>query len=275
MAAIAGNDLAAFDEAIFKHIGFFARNKMASLWLGLTKGIFLNVPGNNDTRRYYRQIARLSAAFALLTDYGLMTLGGSLKRKERVSGCYSDALSNLYLCSCVLKHYENQGCLKEDLPLLHWACRESLYRVEQALADILEKLPLKPVTLLLHVLVFPFGESQKPAKEKLIPQLAAILTTSSPVRDRLTKGIHINENPADPTGRVETAFKAVLAAERVEAKIKQAQKQKQLAKGELATVIKEALSKNVIGLEEGKLMTEAEQARLLAITVDDFKPETI
>jgi acyl-CoA dehydrogenase len=275
MAAIAEGNLEQFDKVFFQHIGFFAHNKAASLWLGLTNALFLATPGDKETKRYYRQIARLSVSFALLTDYALLTLGGSLKRKERLSGRFADALANLYLCSCVLKHYQNQGSLKEDAPLLHWACQESIYRAQQALADILTKLPFQPVACLLYAIIFPLGKPNKPANDTLVHQTAALLLSDTPIRDRLTQGIYINNKPDDATGRIEVAFKAVLAAAPVEAKIKLAQKQKQLAKGELSTLVNDALTKNLISQEEAKLIATAEQARLQAISVDDFSAEEL
>lgn len=275
MAAIAEGNLATFDQVFFKHIGQWGHNKVACLWLGLTNARFLATPDDKQTKRYYRQIARLSVGFAFLADYALLTLGGALKRKERLSGRFADALSNLYLCSCVLKHYQNQGSQQADLPLLHWACQESIYRAQQALADILTKLPFRPITCLLQVLLFPLGKPNKAANDALVHQIAALLTNDTPTRDRLTQGIYINNKPDDGTGRIEVAFKAVLAAASVEAKIKLAQKQKLLAKGELSTLINDALTKNIITKEEVKLLTTAEQARLKAISVDDFGAEEL
>lgn len=275
MTAIANNDLATFDRAFFQHIGHWGHNKAATLWLGLTNGVFLTTPGNQTSKRYYQQIARYSAAFALLADYGLLTLAGNLKRKERLSGRYADALANLYLCSCVLKHYQNQGQLKEDEALLHWACQETLFQIQEALAGMLTKLPFRPITLMLNALVFPFGKRLKPANDLLSKQVAELLTADSPVRDRLTKGVYINDKPDDPTGRIELAFKAVLAATPVEAKIKSAQKQKRLDKGELSALLTEALDKNIINKAEAKLLDEAEQARRQAISVDDFSIEEL
>lgn len=275
MAAIAEGNLEQFDKLFFQHIGFFARNKAACLWLGLTNARFLPTPGDHETSRYYRQIARLSAGFALLADYALLTLGGALKRKERISGRFADALANLYLCSCVLKHYQNQGSNKDDLPLLHWACQVSIYRAQEALSDILTKLPFRPVTCLLYGLIFPLGKPNRPAKEKLIHAMANLLTTENDARNRLTQGVYINNNLNDATGRIEVAFKAVLEAAPVENKIKQAQKQKLLPKGEISSLMDEALNKNIINQEEARLIVEAEQARFAAITVDDFSPEEL
>ncbi|MGZ8136784.1 MAG: acyl-CoA dehydrogenase domain-containing protein, partial [Methylococcaceae bacterium] len=77
------------------------------------------------------------------------------------------------------------------------------------------------------------------------------------------------------TGRIEVAFKAVLAAAPVEAKLRIAQKQKQLAKGDPAKVLHEAVNKEIISQQEADLIIAAEQARLVAISVDDFGPEDL
>jgi acyl-CoA dehydrogenase len=275
MAALQQNDLRQFDKVLFRHIGFFVHNMAAALWLGLTDARFKIVPGKRITRRYYRQIARLSVGFALLADFALLTLGGALKRKERLSGCFADALSNLYLCCCVLKHYQDQGCPEEDVPLLHWACRQSIYRTQQSLLAVLRKLPLRPFAWVLRGLVFPTGKPYLPPGDSLTHKTAGLLLADTPVRDRLTHGIYINNKAADATGRIEIAFKAVLAAAPVEARIRQAQKQKQLTKGDPFRVLAEALAKGIVTQPEADLLTAAEQAAFAAISVDDFSPEEV
>ena len=254
MAALQQNDLQQFDKVLFQHIGFFMHNMAASFWLGLTNARFKNVPGKRNTRRYYRQIARLSVGFALLADFALLTLGGTLKRKERLSGLFADALSNLYLCSCVLKHYQDQGCPKDDAPLLHWACQQSIYRAQQSLRAIFWKLPLRPLAWVLRSLIFPIGKPYSPPGDPLIHKTASLLLADTPVRDRLTHGIYINSKTDDATGRIEVAFKAVLAAAPIEAKIRLAQKQKQLSKGDPFKMLAEALAKGIITQHEADLM---------------------
>ncbi len=275
MAALQQNDLRQFDKELFQHVGFFMQNMAAGFWLGLTNARFRRVPGDKNTRRYYRQIARLSVGFALLADFALITLGGTLKRKERISGLFADVLSNLYLCSCVLKHYQDQGCLKDETPLLNWACQQSIYRTQQSLRAVFWKLPMRPFAWVLRGLIFPFGKPYSPPSDQLIHKTATLLLTDSPVRDRLTHGIYINSKADDATGRIEVAFKAVLAAAPVEAKIRLAQKQKQLPKGDPFKMLAEAITKGIITQDEAGLCTKAEQAGLAAITVDDFSAEEL
>lgn len=262
-----------FDSLLLEHVGFFMHNLVAGFLFGLTGARFIRTPGNRLTKRYYQQIARFSTSFALLADFALMTLGGSLKRKERISGQFADALSNLYLCSCVLKHYQNQGGRKEDIPLLHWACLQTLHQAQQALSEILRKLPLQPAAWLLRLAVFPFGKPVSPPNDRLIHQTASLLQHDSEVRDRLTQGIYVSFDKEDATGRIEAAFKAVLAAAPVEAKIRQAQKDKRLAKGDPSAMAEEAVAQGLISDQEAGLMALAGQARRAAIDVDDFSPE--
>ena len=264
-----------FDEILFQHAGFVIHNVTASFWLGLSNARFINAPGDQHTQTYYRQIARLSVGFALTVDYALLTLGGSLKRKERISGRFADALSNLYLCSAVLKHYQDQGSPQDDLPLLHWACQQTIYKVQQSLLAVFEALPFQPLAWMLRICIFPFGKTYSPPDDQLEENIAKLLLQDSPTRDRLTYGIYINDKENDPTGRIEVAFKAVLAALPVEAKLQRAQKQKQLPKGDIVTLTEEAMTKKIISKGEAELLMQAEQARVNAISVDDFSSEEL
>ncbi len=264
-----------FDEVLFKHIGSVMHNLAAGLWLGLTNARFIETPGDQDTRRYFRQIARLSVGFALVADFALLALGGSLKRKERISGRFADVLSNLYLCSCVLKNHQDQGSPKDDLPLLHWACQQTLHRAQQSLLAIFHILPTRILAYLLRAVLFPTGKPYSPPADHLTHQTAALLLKNSPARDRLTQGIYISHKPDDATGRIEVAFQAVLAATPVEAKIHAAQKQKKLEKGAILDVLDAAINKAIISKKEAELIVTAEQARFSAISVDDFSAEQL
>ncbi|MGZ4968503.1 MAG: acyl-CoA dehydrogenase [Methylobacter sp.] len=264
-----------FDQVLFEHIGFVLHNLAAGFWLALSNARFIDVPGDRDTQRYFRQIARLSAGFALVADFALLTLGGSLKRKERISGRFADVLSNLYLCSCVLKHYQDQGSSQDDLPLLHWACQQTLHRAQQSLLAIFHILPMQFPAFLLRAVLFSTGKPYAPPADHLVHQSAELLLKSSPARDRLTYGIYINQNPDDTTGRIEVAFDAVLAAAPVEAKIRTAQKQKQLPKGAMLDVLDAAIRKAIVSKNEAELIESAEKSRFAAIRVDDFSSEQL
>ena len=122
----------------------------AGFWLGLNQCLFSHVPGDRIPGAITGRSPGSAPVSRLLADFALLTLGGALKRKERISGRFADVLSNLYLCSCVLKHYQDQGCPADDAPLLNWACQQTLYRAQQSLLAMLWKLPMRPVAMLLR-----------------------------------------------------------------------------------------------------------------------------
>ncbi len=73
--------------------------------------------------------------------YALLSLGGNLKRRERLSGRMADILANLYLCSAVLKHFEEQGEPEADVPLMEYACKLTIHRAQQAMLAAFHNLP--------------------------------------------------------------------------------------------------------------------------------------
>ncbi|MEE9354048.1 MAG: acyl-CoA dehydrogenase [Methylococcaceae bacterium] len=267
--------LKAFDKVLLKHLGHMTHTVPKTLWLGLTNAHFSVCPDSSHTQRYYQGINRLSCSFALLTDYALLSLGGKLKRKERLSGNFADVLSNLYLCSAVIKHFQNQGKQPEDLPLMHWACQHTLYRAQQSLYKIFVQLPFKPIAQMLKILIFPLGKKYSPPGEELVCNTAQCLLSDNPTRDRLTNGIYINQLEDDPTGRIERALLAVLKAAPAEAKMKKAIKTKQLPKEPIRKLIQTALEKSIITQVEADELSHADLARDQAISVDEFVPGSL
>ncbi len=83
----------------------------------------------------------------------MAVLGGSLKRRERISARLGDILSQLYLASAVLKRYDDEGRNEADLPLVHWGVQDALYQAEQAMDDLLQNFPNRVVAGLLNVVI--------------------------------------------------------------------------------------------------------------------------
>src|SRR3954447_13896748 len=158
-----------FDDAFTSHIGHVLRNGIRAFVLGLFPGL-ARAPRNaaSDTKHYYRHVSRLSAAFAFLADISMLAMGGALKRKEKISGRLGDVLSMMYLVSATLKHYEDQGRIKADLPLVRWAVRDALHRAQEALEGILSNFPVKSLATLLRWIIFPIGKRLRPPLDSRI-----------------------------------------------------------------------------------------------------------
>ncbi|MDH4235501.1 MAG: acyl-CoA dehydrogenase, partial [Gallionella sp.] len=130
-----------FDEALFGHLSFALSNAARSFVFGMTAAHGVHTPEGVETRRYYQQLTRFSAAFALSADIAMAVMGGALKRREKISGRLGDVLSLLYLCSATLKRFEDDGRPAEDLPLLDWAIQDALYNIQQAFGGVIQNFP--------------------------------------------------------------------------------------------------------------------------------------
>ncbi|MBI2296207.1 MAG: acyl-CoA dehydrogenase [Betaproteobacteria bacterium] len=263
-----------FDEAFFGHLAFIASNQARAFWMGLTVARFVAAPGDRHTKRYYQQLTRLSAAFAWTADVSMFLLGGSLKRRERLSARLGDILSNLYLASAALKRYEDDKRPAEDLPFLHWSVQDALARTEGAFYGLFANLPNRFIAWALRGVIFPFvypyGREFEPPRDRLGSQVVGLLLAPGPARERLTAGIFIPQDPAEPVAVLEAALRAVIAAEPIGAKIRSARERGVIASSFADQIVDEACSKGVITLEEKAAMERAKLLRRQVIMVDDF-----
>jgi len=278
MQAVADTDarraIKNFDKALFGHIGMVISNVARSLFMGLTGGRLVRRPVAGAAGIYYQHLERMSSAFALCADLTMLSLGGALKRKEKISGRLADILSHLYLASCVLKHYEEQGQPEADTPLMQWACEQSLYEIQHAFDLLFQNFPNRPLAGLMRLLVFPGGRAFRPPSDRLGHKVADLILEPSAARDRLTEGIYQPDNVQEPLGRVEDALLKVIAAEPVRKRIHAAIKAEQLpADSPEDDVIEQAVRENIINDEEAELVRLAVAAREDVIKVDDFPPD--
>jgi len=262
-----------FDEALFGHIGFIISNLFRALWLGLSCARFVSAPGKGKVRRYYQQLTRMSSAFALLSDACVLILQGSLKRKEKISGRLADALSNMYLMTAVLKHYEDQGYKQNDLPLLEWACEDCLYNVQEAMKSVMRNFPIPFIGKILNMVIFPLTKPYGGASDKLGHKISRLLLEPSSTRDRLTSGIYLTEDPDDAMGRLEYALKMVLDAEDAERKLRDAIRIGLVTSKNYALAVSDAISQNIIDQSEADKILAAHEATLNATSVDEFSPK--
>jgi len=79
-----------FDKALVIHVGSFINNIARAILFSWSRGRLAKPYGDHTTKVYYRNLSVLSAKFACLTDIASLLLGGSLKRKEMISGRFAD-----------------------------------------------------------------------------------------------------------------------------------------------------------------------------------------
>ncbi|GKS68769.1 acyl-CoA dehydrogenase [Nitrosomonas sp. PY1] len=266
-----------FDAALVGHAKFTMRNTANSLIYGLFGRYLESTAPSNcspETVVYYRKLTHFSASFACISDIALMRLGGSLKRRERLSARLGDILSLLYLCSATLKRFEDDSCPDSDLPLLHWSMQDALYQIQRAFDEFLTNFPVPIVFVwMLKALVFPVGKRCRLPSDELSHQVARILMKPGAVRDRLTTGVYVPKSSSDannePIADLELALQCAIDSEAAEAKMREGIKSKYItAKGD--GKIAQALQLNYITDAEANLLRRLKELRSKVVKVDDF-----
>jgi len=274
MRAVADDDLERFDRAFFGHLGFVASAAARSLLLGISGGhLERNAPPNGLARRTCQRLSRASAAFALVSDAAMATLGGRLKRCEKITGRLADALAWLYIASATVKRFHDDGEPESQRAFADWACEHAFAEIDRALAGVLRNLPARPVAWLLAPLVFPLGRRERGPDDALGSEVARALLEDESARDALTSGIFLPPAEEAGLGRLEAALKKAKPALAVEARLRRAVAEGRLDPAPGDALVAAALAAGVLTDEDAEQLTSAQEARDEAIRVDAFDPK--
>ncbi len=228
-----------------------------------------------ELARYYRRATRLSTALALASDLSMATLGGTLKRRETVTGRLGDILSQLFILSAVLKRFEDEGRPAADLPFVHWAARDALARADTALREVIANHPSRIAAIALRLLVRPFGGRFAAPGDRAAAAVAQLVQSHGPARDRLLAGSWTPRMEVDSIAATHVAFDLYPAVAAIEARLRPAihagkiarLPQNFLALGEWAA---EAETQGLIDASERAAIARFAEHADIAIQVDDF-----
>ncbi len=267
--------LAEFDKALFGHIGYAISNAARALVLALTHAKFSEVPVQGATQRYFQNINRYSAAFALTADFAMLTLGGRLKIKERLSARLGDVFSYMYLASAVLKHYENEGRQPKDLPLVEWSVRTLMYEAQEQLHGFLQNFPNRPVAWLLRALIFPRGRTYSAPSDLIGKNIVDLMINPTATRDRLCAQVYREQQAENPLGMLQAALEMSGEVEPLERKLRDAHKAGTLDADYLPLQVEQALDLGLLDKQQAALLIKYHEAIFELIAVDDFDSSEI
>lgn len=262
-----------FNRLLFKHIGYAASNFVRAIVLGITAGRAADAPTTGETKRYFEQLSRFSAALALVADVSMMLLGGDLKRKERLSARLGDVLSQLYMASTALKYYHDQGCPESDLPYVRWCVRNALYECQRAFSQFFANMPHSAAAWLMKLVVLPFGNRVRKPNDKLDHLVVAAMMKDNELRTRLTKLVYMGEED-QPLAKMEAAFLAAIGAADADRKLGKALRKGGLREVEgpqtYEDILQRAMQAGVLDEAEAQLLRHAEALRDEVIQVNSF-----
>lgn len=259
------------DKVLMAHTGFFVSHFIRALGYGLTGGRFIYFPSKNATvKKCKRQLTRMSTALALLSDTSLILLGGSLKRRERVSARLGDILSHLYVASTVLKYYYDHGNPETDNDYLLWSVDECLYKIQVACNELLDNYPRRWLGKILKWVIFPYGAAYKRPADKLHQHIAEQMLAPSEFRDRITQYSYLNHHDNLVT-RLDKALTQLPDIDPLLKKMHKALHDSHMpASFEFSERIQYAKEKGILNADEAKLLNEFESLRNEIIKVNEF-----
>jgi hypothetical protein len=211
------------DNLLMSHIGYFVSNLVRNIGYGLTGGklIFSSVK-NARIKKYHKQLTRMSAALALLADTSLLILGGSLKRRERISARLGDIMSQLYLASAVLKYYFDNNQPNTDVDYVSWCLQECLLKIQTATDELLNNFSPHWIGKLLSWIIFPYGQAYRHPKDKLHKKIVSPMLEPSNFRNRLTQHCYLSNKEDEIGCRLDKALASVDAMDVLSKKVHKA-----------------------------------------------------
>src|SRR5690606_37030515 len=146
-----------FEGTFWAHVAHAIKNAGRAFLRGWSFGLLAPAPRNAANTRHWKMLSRYTAAFALLADFALLTLGGALKRREMLSARLGDILAELYLLGAVLKRFEDEGRQREDRPIVDYTMTLGYGRLTTAFAGVLDNLQARWAAWLRRLIAFPAG----------------------------------------------------------------------------------------------------------------------
>ncbi|MEL7536321.1 MAG: acyl-CoA dehydrogenase [Pseudomonadota bacterium] len=261
-----------FDKALFGHIGYAISNAARAFWLALTHARFSLVPLDTPTRRFYQNINRYSSAFALASDFAMLTLGGTLKQRELLSARLGDVFSSMYLASCVLKHFENEGRKAADLALVEWSVRTLMYHAQEQLHGFLRNLPNRPVATLLRLAIFPRGRTYSAPSDAQGQELVDLISNPTEARERLAGFAYTTLEPGNPLGLLQEALQMAHDLAPLQRRLRELRKDGVIDAEYLPLQVEAARAGEHITAEDADKLLAYHEKVMALINVDDFDP---
>ena len=205
----------------------------------------------------------------------MLTYGGKLKQKEKISGRLGDVLSQLYICSAMLRRFEHEGRPAADQPILAWAFHDAIHKIQTAMRGVIDNYPIAWIRPFLRIVIFPLGRIERAPNDRLGHKVASLLLSPSETRDRLTRGVYKSDACGHWIGVMEKLLPDVIAAEPLERKMLKAQRNGQLKGYTSDEHIASALEQQVLTEKEAEFLAEVRERVMEIITVDDFELEEL
>ncbi len=269
--AVAREDKLAFNQLLWKHIGYFLKNFTKTVVTTWTGGWFITAP-RGKMHRQYQRLARLSYAYAWFADLALIYMGGELKRKERLSARLADGLSYLYMAMAALRNCQNNEENVSQEVHANWAVSYCYHHAQKSLLGLCRNFPSVLLGTVMRLVAFPFGQTMQNPSDVVDKNLSALMSTNNSYRDSLKKEIFLSGNAEEAIEKMENAFQLIEANGPLAAKVADLRRYSFAA---LKEKLAEKVEKGELSADEMARLVSVERARWDAIQVDEFDFEAM
>ena len=261
-----------FDKLIFAHLGLTISNAVRSLALGISNSALSLAPKckSKQERKIYKQVARLSASFAFISDLSMIVLGSNLKRRESLSAKLGDVLSYLYMLTACLKYFSNSEHPAEEEIIFKWVTSKIIVDTENTLSSIINNLPIKPIRSLVRFICLPLGKRARVPSDSSLAKITELFINPSLTSKRLLENICVSADKLNPLGYAVQNLPAIIRAEEYEYKLHKAVKTGQVAGLTLEEQLKSARAIGLLTEQQEEMIIEADRIRQEVGAVDDF-----
>lgn len=274
MTALQTDDKAEFDEYLWKHIFNVFCNGVRSLTLGFAIRTGITKLQNKSVSALSQsKLTYMCSAFSFVSDIALATYGGSLKRKETVSGRFADAFSWIYLASASVKRHNDAQDVGMD-PILNWCVQKACHNAHEALLGNIDNLPNPFIRFTARFFVSPFGLRFALPDDKLMSAVASSILDGDSRRETLSQDVFVPGKNDPALGRLEHALTTAVDVLPLKKKLRTARKEGKIQARYGERMVMEGIEAKIITANEGDEIRKYDQLLSDVVAVDDFDPDT-
>lgn len=187
--AMNDDNLPLFDKLLAGYSGYAVNRTARAFSLAISGGRLAKSPIKGGVAPRMRQLTRMSAALASVSDISIVLLGSQLRSTRRQTARLGEVLCELTSASAVVKYWYEQGQPKLDEPLVLWSIDQSLWKIQQAFDGYFDNHPSAFSARVMRRIVFPVGASYKQPSDRIERKIAAQFGQPNSLRSRFADGV--------------------------------------------------------------------------------------
>jgi acyl-CoA dehydrogenase len=214
-----GDDVKGFT----KEVSGFMGHLFSNIGRSLTRAVTRPRSKSNLAAYYEGQLSRLAANFAVSADLALV-LGGRLKFEEMLSGRFADAFGTLYLGYACLWYYQQNRNVQGIDALFELSMENLLKQNQTAIVGLSNNFPIPGIGPLMRAICFPIGLPYTGSNDKMTKNASDLITKPSAIRDLLSEGIFISNDPKDRVRMLNDVLPKSIEVDKIVAAAKKAKR---------------------------------------------------